>query len=100
MVKKWVSKHDFIGGKPKNPLIDLELDDFIPIRDGNGNRVGDDIAITIGNNEDYFSNLLINPSNLLHISDGGIYYQDQPLVTEDRLRDIVREIMGEYLGGE
>lgn len=99
MVKKWVSKHDFIGGKPKNPLIDLELDDFIPIRE-NGYIVGDDIAITIGNNEDYFSNFLINPSSLLHISDGGIYYQDQPLLTEDRLRDIVREMMGEYLGGE
>jgi hypothetical protein len=99
MVKKWVSKHDFIGGKPKNPLIDLELDDFIPIRE-NGYIVGDNIAITIGNNEDYFSNFLINPSSLLHISDGGIYYQDQPLVTEDRLRDIVREMMGEYLGGE
>jgi len=96
MVKKWVSKHDFIGGKPKNHL---ELDDFIPIRE-NGYIVGDDIAITIGNNEDYFSNFLINPSSLLHISDGGIYYQDQPLVTEDRLRDIVREMMGEYLGGE
>jgi hypothetical protein len=95
MVKKWVSKHDFIGGKPKNPLINLELDYFIPIRD--------DIGITIGNNENFVSNItLTNPNggDIFSVSDTGIYYQDQPLVTEDRLRDIVREMMGEYLGGE
>ena len=101
MIKKWVNKHDFISGKPKYHLTydpnEVNQNIFIG-RDGW--IVGTDV-ITIADNTNYDTNPIItltnpNGGNIFSVSDDGIYYQNQPLATEDRLREIVREMMDEY----
>jgi hypothetical protein len=101
MIKKWVSKHDFVSGKPKYQPNGIDQNIFINTTDSF--IVSNDSTITIGNSVNHFTNpsiILRNSSNegdIFSVSDTGIYYQGQPLVTEVRLRDIVREVMGGYL---
>ena len=94
MIKKWVNKHDFISGKPKYHLT------YDPNGVNQNIFMGSD-TITITNYEGYVTNPIItltnpNGGDIFSVSDDGIYYQNQPLATEDRLREIVREMMDEY----
>ena len=87
MIKKQIQKHNFLNG---GPVLQYEIPLFGGIDVGN---------IIIGEQNIFTPQFILNDengNNIFRVTRDMITYQDQPLVTEDRLREILREMMNEH----
>ena len=99
MIKKQIQKHDFLNG---GPVLQYEIPFHTNIL--NGDYITIDNSNTMG-----YATINIQPHTALHnhqgdnifrVDENRITYYDHDLVTENRLREIVQEIVDEYLGRE
>jgi len=92
MVKKQIQKHDFLND---GPILQYELPLFNDINQRRHNNF-----ITINDHQTQvipqFTLNGVNGDNIFTVNTDVITYQNQSLVTEDRLKEIVREMMDEY----
>jgi tryptophanase len=82
MVKKQIQSHDFLNDGPVRQYEIPFVYDGINIVEG---------TFLIGVDPIGFQT-----ESIFSVSEEGVYYQNQPLVTENRLREVVREMMDQY----
>lgn len=95
MVKKEIKKHNFLNGNP------ISEDDTLIF----GNIIAEpgSVFTIIGENQRFIPQLTLNDeagNNIFRVNEESITYYDQSLVTENRLLEMVQEIIDEYLGRE
>lgn len=94
MVKKQIQKHNFLTG---GPVLQYEIPFYTNILNGDNIVMGYDMGYATTNFRPHMALHNHQGDNIFMVDEDRITYYDHDLVTEDRVRDIVREAIMEVM---